>query len=188
MIYPEKINAKKSDLIIKLLLFFSILVAVILIIINRLTTLDVPWAALANAGIVYIWVVVIFCINRNRTNIAGHIFLQLIAVSLLTYYIDMRLGFKGWSISISIPIMIIISNITMYILTIISYKKFIRYAIYQLLIVLFSMVPIFFIIEQMLQITVLSVTAVGTSILNFLFSLILCAPAFKEVIIRKFDL
>ena len=65
-------------------------------------------AGIANCGIIYAWVTVIYSMNRN-TNIAGHILVQAIAISLITLYIDYRLGFKGWSIDISIPIIIIIA-------------------------------------------------------------------------------
>ena len=53
MIYPQKINSKKSDKIIYSLIIVSIIIAIVLFIINKLTTPQVHWAALANCGIVY---------------------------------------------------------------------------------------------------------------------------------------
>lgn len=187
MIYPEKIKAKKSDKIIKILLCTSAIIAITLWGINRLTTPDIPWAALANAGIIYTWITVIYSVRKN-VNIAGHVLLQTIAISLLTVFIDYKLGFIGWSINIAIPIIIIISNITMLVLTIVSYKKYIKYAIYQLIIVLLSMLPILFMVEHMVQNKVLSIIATSISILNFILSLALCARDVKEVIIRKFHM
>ncbi len=49
MIYPEKIKAKKSNKIIKIVMSITIAVAIMLVIINRLTTPNIPWAALANS-------------------------------------------------------------------------------------------------------------------------------------------
>ena len=103
-------------------------VALILLLINKLTTPKIPWAALANAGILYSWITVIYSIRKN-VNIAGHVLMQTIAISLLTAYIDYELGFRGWSINVAIPIMIIIANVTMLILTIVSYKRYIKYGI-----------------------------------------------------------
>lgn len=187
MIYPEKIKAKKSDKIIKSLLVLSVGIAIILLIINKLTTPQMPWAALANAGILYAWIVVIYSIKKN-VNIAGHVLLQMIAISMLTVYIDYKLGNKGWSINIAIPIIIIIANGTMLILTIVSYKKYIKYAIYQLVIVLFSMIPVILITEHIIQNKVVSMVASGVSILNFLICLILSAKDIREAIIRKFHM
>lgn len=187
MIYPEKIKAKKSDKIIKILLSLSIGMALILVVINKLTTPSIPWAALVNAGILYSWVVVRYSIKKN-INIAGHVLLQTIALSLLTFYIDYKLGMKGWSINIAIPIMIMIANVTMLVLTIISYKKYIKYAIYQLMIVFFSMLPIVFMTEHMVQDKTLSMIASGVSVLNFVLCLVLCARDVKEEIVRKFHM
>lgn len=187
MIYPEKIKAKKSDKIIKILMCVSVGIAFILLLINKITTPNIPWAALANAGILYSWVVVVYSIKKN-INIAGHVLLQTIALSFLTVYIDYKLGMKGWAINIAIPIMIMIANLTMLVLTIVSYKKYMKYAIYQLVIVLFSMIPVILVTEHIVQDKTLSVIASGISILNFIICLILSAKDVKETIIRKFHI
>lgn len=187
MIYPQKINAKKSDRIIKILAVLSIVIALILILINKITTPNIPWAALANAGIIYAWITVVYSINKN-INIAGHVLVQTIAISLLTVFVDYKLGFKGWSLDLAIPIMIIIANVTMLVLTIISYKKYIKYAIYQLIIVLFSMLPILFITEKWTHNSILGIIATGISVINLIITISLSAKDVKEVIIRKFHI
>lgn len=187
MIYPQKLNSKKSNLIVKIGASISILVAILLIVINKLTSPHIPWVALANGGIVYLWIVLYYSIHKN-INIAGHVLLHTVAISILTVYIDYELGFRGWSIDLAMPILIIISNITMLILTMVSYKKFIKYAIYQLMIVLFSMLPVLLITENMVQNKTLSMIASGISIFNLIISLILCTRDVKEAVIRKFHM
>lgn len=185
MIYPEKIKAKKSDKMIKILMCVSVGIAIMLLFINKLTTPAIPWAALANAGILYSWIVVVYSIKKN-INIAGHVLLQLIALSFLMIYIDYKIGNKGWSASIAIPIMIMIANLTMLILTIVSYKKYMKYVIYQLMISFFSVLPLIFVTEHIVQDKTLSVIASGISSLNFVICLILCAKDIKEEMVRKF--
>ena len=187
MIYPEKIKAKKSEKIIKIWMSVSVGVAIILVIINKLLTPTIPWAALANAGILYVWVVVIYAIKKN-INIAGHVLLQLIALSILAIYIDYILGRKGWSVNLAIPIMIMIANLTMLVLTIVSYKKYMKYAMCQLVIVFFSMLPVLFMKEQIIKNKILSMIATGISILNFVLCLGLAAKEVKEAILRKFHI
>lgn len=187
MIYPQKINAKKSNFIIKIFILLSIIIGLILTIINKLTTPDIHWAGLCNSGIIYIWITVLYAINKN-INIAGHVMIQTIAISILTIYIDYKIGFRAWSIDISIPIIIIIANITMLILTIVSHKKYIKYAFYQLIIVIFSMMPIFFIYEKLVQNRILSIISIGISMLNFVVCLMLCRKDLKEAIVRKFHM
>lgn len=185
MLYPQKLSSKKSDLLIKILLVVSLIIAILLVIINKLTTKQIHWAGLANAGIIYTWVTVLYSLNKHR-NIAGHVMIQLITIGILTTYIDYKIGFKGWSLEMSIPIIIIIANITMFVLTIVSYKRYIRYAIYQLIICLFSLLPAYFLIEKLVLNPVLSYVAIGISCLNFLLTIFLCARDVKEAIKMKF--
>ena len=156
MFYPQKINAKSTDLIIKIAIVISVIVGFSLVLINRIFTPNILWAGYCNAGIIYIWITVLYSINKN-INIAGHVLVQTIAISLLTVYIDYKTGFKAWSINLAIPIIIIIANITMLILTIISYKKYIKYAVYQLLVVIVSTIPIFLVYEDYVQDKTLSI-------------------------------
>lgn len=187
MIYPKKLSSKKGDLIFKIFLISSIILALLLTLINKLTTPEVPWAALANAGIIYVWITVFYSIKKN-INIAGHVLIQAIAISLLTVFIDYKLGFKKWSINIAVPIIIMIANATMLILTIVSHKKFIKYAIYQLIIVLFSMIPVILISENIIENKVLSIVASSISVLNLVLTLSLCAKDVKAAVIRKFHI
>lgn len=187
MLYPKKLSSKKSNLLIKILLGVSLIIAMILTIINKLTTPEVHWAALANSGIIYIWITLRYSINK-RTNIAGHVMIQAIAISLLTTYIDYNLGFKGWSLEISIPIIIMIANVTMLVLTIVSHRKYVRYAIYQLVICIYSLIPIYFIQRDLIDHYVLSYIAIGISIVNFILTIVLSARDVKEAIVRKFHI
>ncbi len=184
MIYPQKLNNKYTGKILKLLLIFSSIIAVILTAINKLTNPNIPWATLANCGIIYIWIVVLYSIKRN-TNIAGHVLLQMIIISIFVLYVDYTIGFYGWSVSIAIPIILIVANIAMLTLTIISYKKYIRYAIYQLTIVLITLILVCGVIKHT-NILIKSTMIIG--VLNFIISLTLSYKDIKEEIIRKFHM
>ena len=185
MIYPKKINASNGEIITKIMIIISIIVAIILTIINKLTSPHIPWAALVNSGIIYIWVITIYSIHRN-VNIAGHVVVQTIAVSLLTVFIDYKIGFKGWSLSLAIPIILIIANLAMLILTIVSHKKYLRYAIYQLFILIFSILPAILIGEKIVKEPIMGIIAIGISILNLFITIILSARDLKEAVKRKF--
>ena len=185
MIYPKKINASKGEIIIKIMIAISILLAILLTIINKLTSPNIPWAALANSGIIYIWIITIYSINRN-VNIAGHVVVQTIAVSLLTVFIDYKIGFRGWSLSLAIPIILIVANLAMLILTIVSHKKYFRYAIYQLFILISSILPAILIGEKIVKEPIMGIIAIGISILNLFITIILSARDLKEAVKRKF--
>ena len=187
MLYPQKINAKKTDFIIKIAILVSILVGVVLVFINRFTTPNIKWAGYCNAGIIYVWITVIYALNKN-VNIASHLFIQMLALSALCVYFDIRLGFEAWSINLAIPMIVIIINIIMLILSIASYNNFMRYAFFQLLIVIVSLVPIFLVYENMVNDKTLSIVASSISGVNLLFSLIFHFKDIKAEIVRKFHM
>jgi hypothetical protein len=184
MIYPQKINSKKGDKIVYSLIAVSIAIAVTLFIINKLTTPQIHWAALANCGILYTWLTVIYSIKRG-TNIAGHVLIQTVLVSIVLLYIDKTIGYHRWAIYIGIPITLMVANITMVILTIISHERYIKYAIYQLLIVIISVMPIALALANIIEMNVLMRIAVDISVFSLVSSFVLCYKDIKEAIIRK---
>jgi len=187
MIYPQKMNSKKSEKLINILLSSSIILGIVLVLINKLTTPKIPWASIANAGIIYVWITVIYSLKRH-TNIAAHVLLQMIAISAVLLYIDQRLNFLGWSIYIGIPIILIIANVTMLILSIVSYKRYTKYALYQLIIVFISLLQIIFEAKGIIEFGILNIISIGISLFNFLISLILSYKEFYKMIICKFHM
>lgn len=185
MLYPQKINAKKTNFIVKIAILISFVVGVLLVVINRFTTPEIRWAGYCNAGIIYVWITVLYSLNKN-INMANHLYIQMLTLSALCVYIDYRLGFQAWSINLAIPMIVIIINITMLILSITSYNNYKRYAFVQLLIILTSLIPIFLVYEQLVNDKTLSIVATGISGLNLLLSLCLHSKEIKAEIVRKF--
>ena len=184
MIYPQKLSSKKGETVFRILLGSSILLGIILLLINKLTTSKVPWAAITNVSTIYIWITVIYSI-RKGTNVAGHVFIQTIIISLLVLYIDYRMGFIGWSINIAIPIIFMIANITMLIFTIVTHKNYIKYGIYQLMIILVSLLFMCITWDKIIKLRVLTNIAIMISIINFAISMLLCYKDLKEALARK---
>ena len=187
MIYPKKISSKKIDTFINIFRVIVIALSVLLVIINYFTTPNIYWSHLCILGFIYIYFTVRYSIARTK-NIAGHVAIQTILLTVLVYFIDYQLGYSGWSLRIALPILIIIANITMFVLTIINYKNYAKYAISQLMIVLLSLSIIYFIYNGYIEDNILINISIMISIFNFLFSLILCHRDFKEEIIRKFNI
>ena len=181
MIYPNKLNDKDGEKLLKILKITSLILLAILMLVNRLTTPNIPWSTFTSCGIIYIWITVIYCIKRN-TNIAGHVLLQMLTTSAVVVFVDNTIGFNGWSVSIAIPIILSTANTTMLILTIISHKKYIRYAIYQILIVLITLIYIGAIFKTT---SILVIITMSIAVLNLIISLILSFKDMKEAIIRK---
>ena len=187
MIYPQKLKNKKGEKIINALLVTSIFIGILLVVINKITSPNVKWAGIANAGIIYTWITVMHSIKRN-TNIASYVLLQMLVISLVLLYIDNRLGSFGWAIYIGIPITLMVANITMLVLAIISYKNYTRYAMYQLIIVLASIIQIVPALIGIIEFGLLNQISIGISLLNLLISLVLRYKDFGKMLVRKFHM
>lgn len=81
--------------------------------------------------------------------------------------------------------MVIVANTTMLILTMVTYKNYIKYGSYQLMIVLASFITIGAIWNKIVTLKVLSYMAISISVLSLLISLSLCFKDVKEAVIRK---
>lgn len=187
MIYPKKLNSKKSNYLVNAFMVCSIIISIILIVINKITSPMVPWAHISIAGIVYIWITVLYSLKRN-TNIASHVLVQIIAISGILLYIDNELNFYGWSMFIGIPIVVIVANITMLVLAIVCHKEYVKYAIYQLIIVLLSITHVTFALSNSFELRVLNYISLGISLTNLVISLILSYKEFYKTIVCKFHM
>ena len=177
-------SSKKGEKVLKILLAVSVVLGIILVVINKLTTPTIYWAGLANCGIIYTWITVLYSIKKS-TNVAGHVLLQTIISLQAILYIDYRIGFRGWSINIAIPIALMIANATMLILTIVTRKNYIKYAIYQLVIVCISIIQFIIAMNINVEFKILNIVSVGISLLNFVISLILSYKEFYKIIVCK---
>ena len=187
MLYPKKINSKKIDRIFMIINIIVISFSLILLYINKITTPNIYWSHLCICGFIYIYLTVSYSVTKT-TNIANHVMIQTILIAILMYYIDYRIGYTGWAFRISIPILIIISNCAMFIITLFSFKHYGKYATSQLIIVLLSLSIIYLIYKGFIEANALINISIVISIFNFLVSLVLCSKDFKEEIIKRFNI
>ena len=174
-LYPKIRNVQTGNLAIKIMAIISIVVSIICTIVNLCTSIKYLWCVIVMVGIIYSWITVMYSVNRN-VNIASSVVLQIIAVSLLTLCIDFVIGYQGWAINLSIPIIIMIANVTILVLTIASIRREYKYAVYQLIITVLSFIPLIIYLAFDGIITRPIFTIISSSIAAFTFtmSLVLC--------------
>lgn len=185
-LYPKVRNAKKDNFVIIIMLFISIITISTCTIINLLTFPNFLWCLLVAIGIIYSWITVMYSIRRN-INIASNVMVQLIAISVLVIGIDFIIGYTGWAINLAIPIIIMIANITTMVLTIVSIHRYFKYAIYQLIIFVLSMIPILIYVTSRAIIIkpIFTIIASTIAVFSFIISLILCGKSIVEELNRR---
>ena len=176
MLYPKLNNVKRNNIILILSIAISIILIDILLLINVLVDKTNHWSLLCVAGILYVYGTVFYTKKRN-INIASNVFVQCLLVSLLIIAIDYFIGFSGWSLNISIPIVVKVANSTLMILTIVSRKRYMKYAMYHVLTFLFSMIPLILMFMGIIQNKVLTIVSSSIATFSLLLTIILCGRA-----------
>lgn len=177
---------RSGHLVIKIMAIVSLIIAGTCMIINACTSTRFLWSLIVIAGIAYTWVTVTYSIRRN-INIASNVMIQLIAISILNVCLDYILGYTGWSINYSIPIIICVANVTIFILTIVSVHRYFKYALYQLIIFILSMIPLFILLAfpDGIKLPIMTIISSSIALFTFVFSLILCGRSIIEELDRR---
>ena len=184
-LYPNIINIKTSDIVLNILTIISEVICVISVIINALCTPNFKWSYIVILGIVYTWITVMYSIKKT-VNIASHVLLQTFINSILVILLDIIIGYKGWSIWLALPIIICTANITMLVLTIITRKKYFKYAIYQIMLFALNTALITIIaLKSEYKILPISLTSI-TSAVTLILAIELCGNDLKEELKRFF--
>ena len=185
-LYPKIRNIKQVNLALIILMAISVLIALICVIVNVCTSTEFWWSLIVIAGIVYTWVTVTYSIRRN-INIASSVMIQLIAISILTLCIDYILGYSSWAINLAIPIIICVANVTIFILTLVSVHRYLKYAVYQLIIFVLSMIPliIFFAFPGVITTPIFMIISSSIALFTFVCPLILCGRSIMEELDRR---
>lgn len=184
-LYPNIINIKTSDIVLNILTIISEVICVASVLINAIFTPNFKWSYIVILGIVYTWITVMYSIKKT-VNIASHVLLQTFIDSIVVILLDIIIGYRGWSIWLALPIIICASNITMLVLTIITRKKYFKYAIYQIMLFTLNTALITLIaITSEYKLLPISLTAV-TSAITLILAIELCGNDLKEELKRFF--
>lgn len=185
-LYPKIRNVKTGSMAIKLMAIVSIVVSLMCTIVNLCTSTKYLWCVIVMVGIIYSWITVMYSVNRN-VNIASSVVLQIVAISLLNLCIDFAIGYQGWAINLAIPIIIMVANVTILVLTIASVRREYKYAVYQLIITVLSFIPliIYFAFDGIITRPIFTIISSSIAAFTFVVSLILCGRNIVEELDRR---
>lgn len=187
MLYPKLVNVKKSKEVAYIISFLNAFLFIMLLLVNYNFSRKFDWSIVAIVSIIYAWRTVYITLKKNK-NLASYIFSQLIYISLLLYIIDYAFGNLGWSLTIGIPITIMTTNFAMMIITMIKYKKYVRYALYEIMILVISIVYNIALCFMSGSIAILNGIAFWFSLSNLAFVLALNAKTMWLEFPKKFHI
>jgi hypothetical protein len=186
--YPRiEFDNYKFILLIRLFIFISIILACGLITINIATYSGAWWSLICVGAIVYFWITVRYSI-QNNTNYAAKILVQTIAGMGLGLLIDIVIGYQGWSINYLIPAIILVAYFAIVILMIVNFMNWQSYILFQITLVVFSIILMGLYLLKIITKPLLSFVTVGITLVIFIGTIVFGDKEAKTELIRRFHI
>lgn len=163
-IFPKIPPFYESHLALKIMVFISIVALVVSFGINMIFSSNINWPMLFMLAVISIWIGVIIIIQK-RYHIPKKILWQVIIISVLAVLWDYKTGWRGWSIDYIIPIACVSAMIIMYITAKVMKLSVRDYITYVFLAGIFGIIPILFIIFNLVDVVYPSIISIGFSII-----------------------
>lgn len=142
--YPNvRVMARKLMLISRIYLFCAIITEVLLVYINVVTDSEIWWSAISGLSFLYVYMLIRFAILGKSGYQSKVTLLSLIAVLMLVA-IDFLYGYRGWSINYALPVIILLVDMSILILMILNRRNWQSYMMWQLFMILCSVVSLVF--------------------------------------------
>lgn len=126
--YPVLRYSNRLRSVVRLLAMLSVLIVGVSLYIDYHFDSDTIWSFIVLGATIYGWTA--FSTRKSWKNIGLMIFIQLIAVSLLGYVIDISTGNHGWMLGYCLPFMIIAAQgliVSLLIVRPMFYREFLLY-------------------------------------------------------------
>ena len=164
-VFPEIAPFYESHLALKIMIFISIVAIVVSFGIKMIFPSDINWPMLFMFVVISIWGGLVIIIQK-RYHIPKKILWQVIIISILAVFWDYQTGWRGWSLDYVIPIACVSAMVIMYITAKIMNLSMNDYITYAFLDGIFGIIPIVFIIFDLVDVVYPSIMSIGFSIIS----------------------
>lgn len=183
-IYPVIPLAYERHILIRILAFISVVAIVISYVVYKIFPTSVNWPGFVLLGLVSAWLSLVY-ILRKRHNITKTIMWQVIIVSGLVVFWDWKIGWRGWSLDYTVPILCVAALLVMYITAKVMRLSARDYISYFLLGGLFGIVPVLFILFDIVKVDYPSLVSVAASIIFLAAIIIFQGDSIKEELRKR---
>ena len=171
--YPNvRTMTRRLALLSRIYLFVAILVEALLIYLNVLSDSEMFWSAIPGLAMLYGYLVLRYAILGKSGYKGKTIVLTLIAI-LMVVAIDFVVGYRGWSVNYALPSAILLVDVGILILMCINRRNWQSYMMWQIFMILCSVVPLVLYAVGIVTAPLLALLAFAFSTALFLGTLIL---------------
>lgn len=184
-LYPHYTVEIKYNMLLRLLLFISVVGASACLLINLLTYQGMLWSLLVAGGIGFFWAALIYPLTV-RKNIGHHITIIALAAFIFFVVAQFVVGTKGWSLDYVVPFLFIAATTFISLVIFIKRMKWREYALYQFITIILGLLPVISVIAQLVTTAWPSIVSAFYSFVTLLGMIIFADKKYKNELIKRF--
>lgn len=186
--YPNvRIRMRRLMFISRIYLFCAILTEAMLIFVNLTGEFDTLWSIIPGLSLLYLYMVLRFAILGKSNYMVKAAALALIAV-MAAIGIDFATGYRGWSVDFGLPAGILLMDAVIIICMIINRRRWQSYMMWQLLMILCSLIPGLLHLLELERLMHLAFLPLAVSVALFLGTLIIGGRPAAQELKRRFHI
>ena len=171
--YPNvRTMTRRLALLSRIYLFVAILVEALLIYLNVLSDSEMFWSAIPGLAMLYGYLVLRYAI-LGKSGYKGKIIVLTLIAILMVVAIDFVVGYRGWSVNYALPSAILLVDAGILILMCINRRNWQSYMMWQIFMILCSVVPLVLYAVGIVTAPILALLAFAFSTALFLGTLII---------------
>lgn len=184
--YPNvRTMTRRLALLSRIYLFVVILVEALLIYLNVLSDSEMFWSAIPGLAMLYGYLVLRYAI-LGKSGYKGKIIVLTLIAILMVVAIDFVVGYRGWSVNYALPSAILLVDAGILILMCINRRNWQSYMMWQIFMILCSVVPLVLYAVGIVTAPILALLAFAFSAALFLGTLIIGDRRARTELRRRF--
>lgn len=184
--YPNvRTMTRRLALLSRIYLFVAILVEALLIYLNVLSDSEMFWSAIPGLAMLYGYLVLRYAI-LGKSGYKGKIIVLTLTAILMVVAIDFVVGYRGWSVNYALPSAILLVDAGILILMCINRRNWQSYMMWQIFMILCSVVPLVLYAVGIVTAPLLALLAFAFSTALFLGTLIIGDRRARTELRRRF--
>lgn len=184
--YPNvRTMTRRLALLSRIYLFVAILVEALLIYLNVLSDSEMFWSAIPGLAMLYGYLVLRYAI-LGKSGYKGKIIVLTLIAILMVVAIDFVVGYRGWSVNYALPSAILLVDAGILILMCINRRNWQSYMMWQIFMILCSVVPLVLYAVGIATAPLLALLAFAFSTALFLGTLIIGDRRARTELRRRF--
>ena len=184
--YPNvRTMTRRLALLSRIYLFVAILVEALLIYLNVLSDSEMFWSAIPGLAMLYGYLVLRYAI-LGKSGYKGKIIVLTLIAILMVVAIDFVVWYRGWSVNYALPSAILLVDAGILILMCINRRNWQSYMMWQIFMILCSVVPLVLYAVGIVTAPILALLAFAFSTALFLGTLIIGDRRARTELRRRF--